>query len=88
MRISKDSNAGRVAGSVAGLLRAGCTATLEAIGAGATYQSVNAILIASEFVKSDGINTVITLRSTRRNVAGTERNVILLDVKGERNVNE
>jgi len=80
MRIASEANAGKVAGAITGLLRNGQEAVLEAIGAGAVYQAVNAILVSGIFMKDEGIIPTVTIDSETRGVAGIKRKTLLFTV--------
>ena len=56
IRVSADSRTSAVAGAIAGVIRDHKHAEVQAIGAGAVNQAVKALVLATGYLKLDGIN--------------------------------
>jgi stage V sporulation protein S len=55
LKVASRSRPAAIAGAVAGVIRSGSTATIQAVGAGAVNQAVKAIAIAHSYLRDDGI---------------------------------
>jgi stage V sporulation protein S len=55
IRVSADSRTSAVAGAIAGVVRENHRAEMQAIGAGAVNQAVKALVLATGYLKADGI---------------------------------
>lgn len=55
LKVAAQSRPAAIAGAIAGVMRGGSTATIQAVGAGAVNQSVKAIAIARTYLQQDGI---------------------------------
>lgn len=55
LKVASRSRPAAIAGAVAGVIRSGATATIQAVGAGAVNQAVKAIAIAHSYLQDDGI---------------------------------
>jgi stage V sporulation protein S len=55
LKVASRSRPAAIAGAVAGVIRGGSTATIQAVGAGAVNQAVKAIAIAHSYLRDDGI---------------------------------
>ena len=55
IRVSANSRTSAVAGAIAGVIREHKHAEVQAIGAGAVNQAVKALVLATGYLKSDGI---------------------------------
>lgn len=56
IKVSADSRTSAVAGAIAGVVREHHRAVVQAIGAGAVNQAVKALVLATGYLKNDGIN--------------------------------
>jgi stage V sporulation protein S len=56
IKVSATSRTSAVAGAIAGVVREHHRAEVQAIGAGAVNQAVKALVLATGYLKSDGIN--------------------------------
>ena len=56
IKVSADSRTSAVAGAIAGVIREHKHAEVQAIGAGAVNQAVKALVLATGFLKNDGIS--------------------------------
>ncbi len=60
IKVSADSRTSAVAGAIAGVIRDHRHAEVQAIGAGAVNQAVKALVLATGYLKLDGINVTCT----------------------------
>ena len=58
IKVSANSRTSAVAGAIAGVIRENKRAEVQAIGAGAVNQAVKALVLATGYLKNDGINIV------------------------------
>ena len=58
IRVSATSRSSAVAGAIAGVIREHKRAEVQAIGAGAVNQAVKALILATGYLKGDGIDVV------------------------------
>src|SRR5512146_1677150 len=58
IRVSATSRTAAVAGAIAGVIREYKHAEVQAIGAGAVNQAVKALVLATSYLKQDGIDVV------------------------------
>ena len=58
IKVSANSRTSAVAGAIAGVVREHKRAEVQAIGAGAVNQSVKALVLATGYLKNDGIDVV------------------------------
>lgn len=56
IKVSASSRTSSVAGAIAGIIREHKHAEIQAIGAGAINQAVKALVLATGYLKNDGIN--------------------------------
>ena len=56
IKVSANSRTSAVAGAIAGIIREHKHAEVQAIGAGAVNQAVKALVLATGYLKLDGIN--------------------------------
>jgi stage V sporulation protein S len=56
IKVSASSRTAAVAGAIAGVVRQHHSAVVQAIGAGAVNQAVKALVVATGYLKSDGID--------------------------------
>lgn len=60
IKVSADSRTAAVAGAIAGVIRDHRHAEVQAIGAGAVNQAVKALVLATNYLKLDGIHVACT----------------------------
>jgi stage V sporulation protein S len=60
IKVSAQSRTSAVAGAIAGIIREHKRAEVQAIGAGAVNQAIKALILATEFLRDDGINVAFT----------------------------
>jgi len=60
IKVSADSRTAAVAGAIAGVIREHRHAEVQAIGAGAVNQAVKALVLATGYLKQDGIDVACT----------------------------
>ena len=58
IKVSATSRTAAVAGAIAGVVREQKRVEVQAIGAGAVNQAVKALILATSYLKDDGINVV------------------------------
>jgi stage V sporulation protein S len=58
IKVSANSRTSAVAGAIAGVVRENRRAEVQAIGAGAVNQAVKALVLATGYLKADGITIV------------------------------
>ncbi len=58
IKVSANSRTSAVAGAIAGVVREHKRAEVQAIGAGAVNQAVKALVLATGYLKNDGIDIV------------------------------
>jgi stage V sporulation protein S len=58
IKVSANSRTSAVAGAIAGVVRENKHAEVQAIGAGAVNQAVKALVLATGYLKEDGIQVV------------------------------
>jgi stage V sporulation protein S len=58
IKVSANSRTSAVAGAIAGVIREHKRAEVQAIGAGAVNQAVKALVLATGYLRNDGINVV------------------------------
>lgn len=59
LKVSNNTDVGKLAGAIAGVVREGKTAEILAIGAGSVNQAVKAAATARGFLSPSGIETVV-----------------------------
>ena len=60
IKVSADSRTAAVAGAIAGVIREHRHAEVQAIGAGAVNQAVKALVLATGYLRQDGIDVACT----------------------------
>jgi stage V sporulation protein S len=58
IKVSANSRTSAVAGAIAGVIREHHRAEVQAVGAGAVNQAVKALVLATGYLKNDGINVI------------------------------
>ena len=80
IKVSATSRTSAVAGAIAGVMREQKHAEVQAIGAGAVNQAVKAFIIASGYLKADGIEVVCTAEFTDIDIEGKVRTAIRFSI--------
>ncbi len=78
IKVSADSRTSAVAGAIAGVIRDHRHAEVQAIGAGAVNQAVKALVLATGYLKLDGINVACTPEFADVTIDDTVRTAIKL----------
>ena len=60
LKVSATSRSAAVAGAIAGVIRSQGAVELQAIGAGAVYQAVKAVIVARAYLAAEGSDLVCT----------------------------
>lgn len=81
LKVSASSRSTAVAGAIAGVIRGGTTADVQAIGAGAVNQAVKAIAIANGYLLEDGIEIVCVPAFVEIEIDGQERTAVKMTVE-------
>jgi len=81
LKVSSKSDANKVAGALANVLREKKTVEIQAIGAGALNQAIKAIAIARGFVAPSGKNLICIPAFSDIIIDGEERTAIKLIVE-------
>ena len=80
IKVSADSRTAAVAGAIAGVVRDYKHAEVQAIGAGAVNQAVKALVLATGYLKNDGINIKCVPEFADVTIQDKERTAIKLVV--------
>ncbi len=80
-KVSAKSHTTAVAGAIAGAIRQGDIATIQAIGAGAVHQAVKAVVIARRYLAADAIAIVCIPSFVELTIEGQERTAIRLTIQ-------
>ena len=59
IKVSANSRTSAVAGAIAGVIREHHRAEVQAIGAGAVNQAIKALVLATGYLRNDGINVSV-----------------------------
>ena len=81
LKVSSKSDANKVAGALANVLREKNTVEIQAIGAGALNQAIKAVAIARGFVAPSGKNLVCVPAFSDIVIDGEERTAIKLIIE-------
>lgn len=81
IRVSATSRTSAVAGAIAGVVREHKRAEVQAIGAGAVNQAVKALVLATGYLKNDGINVVCVPEFVEVDIEGNIRTAVKLVVE-------
>ncbi len=81
LRVSGRSQPGQLAGAIAGVIRSGETAHLQAIGAGAVNQAVKAIATARIYLAPEGVDIMCVPAFAQVDLEGAQRTAISLRVE-------
>jgi stage V sporulation protein S len=80
-KVSARSRSTSVAGAIAGVIREGQVAEVQAIGAGAVNQAIKAIAIARGYLVRDGIEVICVPNFVEVDIDGQERTAVKLTVQ-------
>ncbi len=80
IKVSANSRTSAVAGAIAGIVREHKHAEVQAIGAGAVNQAVKALVLATGYLKLDGINVTCVPEFANVMIEEKERTAIKLVV--------
>jgi len=83
LKVSSKSDANKVAGALANVLREKSTVEIQAIGAGALNQAIKGIAIARGFVAPSGKNLICIPAFSDITIDGEERTAIKLIVEAK-----
>jgi stage V sporulation protein S len=81
LKVSAHSRSTAVAGAIAGVIRGGTQADVQAIGAGAVNQAIKAIAIARGYLSEDGIDIVCVPAFVEIDIDGQERTAVKFSVE-------
>lgn len=81
IKVSANSRTSAVAGAIAGVIRDNKHAEVQAIGAGAVNQAMKALVLASHYLKEDGIQVVCVPEFADVNIEGKVRTAIKLVIE-------
>lgn len=76
LKVSSHSRSTSVAGAIAGVIRSGAQADVQAIGAGAVNQAIKAVAIARGYLAQDGIDIVVVPIFVEILIDGKERTAV------------
>ena len=80
LKVSARSRSTSVAGAIAGIVREGHPAEVQAIGAGAVNQAIKAVAIARGYLAADGIVVVCVPSFVEVDIESQERTAVRLTV--------
>lgn len=81
IKVSADSRTAAVAGAIAGVVREQHRAEVQAIGAGAVNQAVKALVLATGYLRNDGIFVTCVPEFTDINIDDKVRTAIKLVIE-------
>jgi stage V sporulation protein S len=81
LKVSAHSRSTAVAGAIAGVIRGGTTADVQAIGAGAVNQAIKAVAIARGYLAEDGIDIVCVPSFVEIDIDGHERTAVKVSIE-------
>jgi stage V sporulation protein S len=84
IKVSATSRTSAVAGAIAGVVREHHRAEVQAIGAAAVNQAVKALVVATGFLRLDGIHVICVPEFTEVTIEDKVRTAIKLVVEPER----
>lgn len=84
LKVSARSRSTAVAGAIAGVIREGTTAEVQAIGAGAVNQAIKAVAIARGYLAEDNIDIVCVPAFVEIDIEGQERTAVKITVERRR----
>jgi stage V sporulation protein S len=81
LRVSARSQPGLLAGAIAGIIRSGEAAQLQAIGAGAVNQAVKAVATARVYLAPEGVDIMCMPEFAQVQLDGLQRTAIAIRVE-------
>jgi stage V sporulation protein S len=81
IKVSANSRTSAVAGAIAGVIREHNRAEVQAIGAGAVNQAVKALVLATGYLKNDGIDVACVPEFADVNIEDKVRTAIKLVIE-------
>ncbi|MDO9130690.1 MAG: stage V sporulation protein S [Anaerolineales bacterium] len=81
IKVAATSRTSAVAGAIAGVIREHKRAEVQAIGAGAVNQAVKALVLATGYLKNDGIDVVCVPEFVDVDIEGNVRTAVKLVVE-------
>ena len=81
IKVSAGSRTSAVAGAIAGIVREHHSAVVQAIGAGAVNQAIKALILATGFLKNDGIHVSFVSEFVDVNIGDQVRRAIRLVIE-------
>jgi stage V sporulation protein S len=81
IKVSAISRTSAVAGAIAGIIREHKQAEVQAIGAGAVNQAVKALVLATKYLKDDGISVAFVPEFADVMIEDREKTAIKIVVK-------
>ena len=81
IKVAARSRPGAVAGAIAGVIREGKQADVQAIGAGAVNQAIKAVIVARGYLRGDGIDVICLPTFVELEIDGQERTAIKIIVE-------
>src|SRR5215211_8050885 len=87
IKVSANSRTSAVAGAIAGVIREHHRAEVQAIGAGAVNQAIKALILATGYLRLDGIHVSCVPEFAEVTIDDKERTAIKLVVEPERSPN-
>ncbi|MCS7010886.1 MAG: stage V sporulation protein S [Anaerolineales bacterium] len=81
IKVSANSRTSAVAGAIAGVVREHKRAEVQAIGAGAVNQAIKALVLATGYLKGDGIHIVAVPEFVDVEIDGKVRTAIKLVIE-------
>ena len=88
IKVSATSRTAAVAGAIAGVVREQRRAEVQAIGAGAVNQAVKALVLATGYLRQDGIHVSCVPEFAEVTIEDNVRTAIKLVVEPERSPND
>lgn len=76
IKVAADSHTSKVAGAIAGVIRERHRVEVQAIGAGAVNQAVKALILATHYLREDGIEIAFVPEFADVVIDGKERTAI------------
>jgi stage V sporulation protein S len=76
IRVAARSLPAKVAGSIAGVVREEMRAEAQAIGAGAVFQAIKAVILARSYLAEDGFDVICLPAFTQVEIEGQEKTAI------------
>ena len=88
IKVSTNSRSSAVAGAIAGVIREHQRAEVQAIGAGAINQAIKALVLATGYLKNDGIDVACVPEFADVNIEDKVKTAIKLVIRPKANGNQ